>query len=88
MEQLTKMLTTFSNKQCHDARFENIKYQLTGQEIESILHPGQATTMHGLLKYPDDFCKYQGLNQLSKGYTSHPRRKQLRLGHKKKVHHL
>ena len=44
--------------------FNNIKYQLAGQEIESILYPGQATTMLGLLKYPDDFSKSQGLNQL------------------------
>ena len=44
--------------------FKNIKYQLSGQEIESILHPGQATTMLGLLKYPDDFSESQGLNQL------------------------
>ena len=44
--------------------FENIKYQLSGQEIESVLNPGQATTMLGLLKYPDDFSKLQGLNQL------------------------
>ena len=43
---------------------KNIKYQLSGQEIESILNPGQATTMLGLLKYPDDFSKSQGLNQL------------------------
>ena len=44
--------------------FKHIKYQLSGQEIESILNPGQATTMLGLLKYPDDFSKSQGLNQL------------------------
>ena len=44
--------------------FKNIKYQLSGHEIESILNPGQATTMLGLLKYPDDFSKSQGLNQL------------------------
>ena len=31
--------------------FCNIKYQLSGQEIESLFHPGQATTMLGLLKY-------------------------------------
>ena len=37
--------------------FKNIKYQLSGQETESILHPSQATTMLGLLKYPDDFSK-------------------------------
>ena len=31
--------------------------------IESLNYPGQATTMRGLLKYPDDFSKAQGLNQ-------------------------
>ena len=44
--------------------FNNIKYQLSGQEIETILHPVQATTTLVLLKYPDDFSKSQGLNQL------------------------
>ena len=44
--------------------FKNIKYQLSGYEIESILNTRQATTMLGLLKYPDDFSKCQGLNQL------------------------
>ena len=32
--------------------------------MESINYPGQATTMVGLLKYPDDISKAQGLNQL------------------------
>ena len=32
--------------------------------MESINSPGQATTMLGLLKYPDDFSKAQELNQL------------------------
>ena len=32
--------------------------------IESLNYPGQATTVHGLLKYSDDFSKAQGLNQL------------------------
>ena len=32
--------------------------------IESLNYPGQATTMLGLLKYPDDFSKAQGLNEL------------------------
>ena len=32
--------------------------------IESLNYPGQATTMLGLLKYPDDFSKAKGLNQL------------------------
>ena len=44
--------------------FSNISYRLSNQEIESVHHPGQATTMLGLLKYPDDFSKAQGLNPL------------------------
>ena len=32
--------------------------------MKSINYPGQATTMLDLLKYPDDFSKAQGLNQL------------------------
>ena len=44
--------------------FSNIKYRLSGQEIESLFYPGQATTILGLLKYPDDFSKSVGLNQL------------------------
>ena len=54
--------------------FSNIKYQLSGQEIESLYYPGQATTMLGFLKYPDDFQKSQGLNQLwykDMGATAH-----------------
>ena len=43
---------------------ESIQYELSGQVIEKTLYPGQATTMLGLLKYPDDFSKSQGLNQL------------------------
>ena len=44
--------------------YKNIKYQLSGQDIETVMHPGQVITMLGLLKYPDDFSKSQGLNQL------------------------
>ena len=44
--------------------FKRIRYDLSGQEIENIMHPGQATTMLGLLKYPDDFYKSKELNQL------------------------
>ena len=44
--------------------FKRIRYDLSGQKIESLAHPGQATTMLGLLKYPDDFSKSKGLNQL------------------------
>ena len=40
--------------------FSNIKYQLGGNEIESVNYPGQATTMMGLLKYESS---YPGLGQ-------------------------
>ena len=44
--------------------FSDIRYHLASHEIEVLQNPGQATTMLGLLKYPDDFTKSQGLNQL------------------------
>ena len=44
--------------------FKRIRYDLSGQEIENIVNVGQATMMLGLLKYPDDFSKSKGLNQL------------------------
>ena len=44
--------------------FSRIEYHLSNQLIESINYPGQANTMLGLLKYPDDFSKAQSLNQL------------------------
>ena len=44
--------------------FSRIEYHLSNQLIESFNYPGQATTMLGLLKYPDDFSKAQGVNQL------------------------
>ena len=44
--------------------FKRIGYELSGQEIENIMNVGQATMMLGLLKYPDDFSKSKGLNQL------------------------
>ena len=42
--------------------FSNISYRVSNQEIESVHHSGQATTMLGLLKYSDDFSKTQCLN--------------------------
>ena len=45
-------------------RFSRLEYHLSNQLIESLNYPGEATTMLGLLKYPDDFWKAQGLNQL------------------------
>jgi len=56
------VITLTNNAMMHV--FSNIKYQLSGQEIESVFHPVQATTMLRLLKYPDDFQKSEGLNQL------------------------
>ena len=44
--------------------FKNIKYLLSEKTIEEVNYPGQATTMLGLLKYPDDFNKSHGVNQL------------------------
>ena len=44
--------------------FSDVRYHLASHEIEVLQNPGQATTMLGLLKYPDDFTKSQGLNQL------------------------
>ena len=44
--------------------FSDVRYHLASHEIEVLQNPGQATTMLGVLKYPDDFSKSQGLNQL------------------------
>jgi hypothetical protein len=44
--------------------FSQISYKLADKDIESVNHPGQATTMLGMLKYPNDFQLAQGLNQL------------------------
>ena len=52
--------------------FKSIQYRISGQVIKTILYPGQATTMLGLVKYPDDSSKSQGLNQLwYKDTTTH-----------------
>ena len=44
--------------------FSDIRYHLASHEIEVLQNPGHATTMLGLLKYPDDFNKIFGMNQL------------------------
>ena len=44
--------------------FSDVRYHLASHEIEVLQNPGHATTMLGMLKYPDDFTKTQGLNQL------------------------
>jgi len=56
------VITLTNNAMMH--LFNNIKYQFSGQEIESLFHPGQAAAVLGLLKFPDDFQKSTGLNQL------------------------
>ena len=50
--------------------FSRIEYHLSNQLIKSLNYAGQATTMLGLLKYPDDFSKAQGLNQLWYKHTA------------------
>ena len=44
--------------------FSDVRYHLASHEIEVLQNPGHATTMLGLLKYPDDFSKSFGINQL------------------------
>ena len=44
--------------------FSQITYKLSNETIEAVFYPGQATTMLGMLKYPNDFQLAQGLNQL------------------------
>ena len=43
--------------------FSNIKYILGDQEIESLNHPGFASTMFGMVKQPFDYAKGTGLNE-------------------------
>ena len=44
--------------------FDNIKYELSSTEIESVYQPGQATTMFGLLTKNLNFNEGGGLNSL------------------------
>ena len=43
--------------------FDNIKYSLSGQEIESLNNPGRATTMLGLAKYSTSYNDGPGLSK-------------------------
>ena len=45
----TKLITLTNNALMY--LFDNIKYELSGQEIESLYHPGHATTILGMAKY-------------------------------------
>ena len=44
--------------------FNQISYQLSNQDMETIFELGQATTMLGYLKYPVEFHLGEGMNQL------------------------
>ena len=44
--------------------FSDVRFHLASHEIEVLQNPGYASTMLGLLKYPDDFNNSQGINQL------------------------
>ena len=44
--------------------FNQISYQLSNQDVETIFEPGQSTTMLGYLKYPVEFQLGEGMNQL------------------------
>jgi len=50
--------------------FKSVRYQLDRQDLEYINNPGHASTMMGLLTYPDDYGKSRGLNQLWSKDTS------------------
>ena len=43
--------------------FSDVRYHLASHEIEVLQNPGYATSILGMLKYPDDFNKSHGLNQ-------------------------
>ena len=43
--------------------FSDVRYHLASHEIEVLQNPGHASLMLGMLKFPDDFSKSQGLNQ-------------------------
>jgi len=44
--------------------FKSIKYQFDGQDLEYLNNLGHASTMMGLLTYPDDYGESRGLNKL------------------------
>ncbi|XP_065682279.1 uncharacterized protein LOC136095508 [Hydra vulgaris] len=44
--------------------FDRIEYKLYDSVVESVSFPGKATTMLGMLKYPNDFQQSKAMNQL------------------------
>ena len=49
------VITLFNNGILH--LFNRIFYYMSNQEIETVSYPGQATTMLGMLKYPEFFSR-------------------------------
>ena len=68
--------------------FSDVRYHLASHEIEVLQNPGHATTMLGMLKYPDDFTKSQGLNQLWLPDTNNDADIENNLGFKKRHQHI
>ena len=68
--------------------FSDVRYHLASHEIEVLQNPGHATTMLGMLKYPDDFTKSQGLNQLWIPDTNNDADIANNLGFKKRHQHI
>ena len=68
--------------------FSDVRYHLASHEIEVLQNPGHATTMLGMLKYPDDFTKSQGLNQLWLPDTNSDAEIVNNLGFKKRHQHI
>ena len=44
--------------------FKRVRYDLAEKAVETVQHPGQTTTMLGLLKYSTEFLKSNGINRL------------------------
>ena len=65
--------------------FSDVRYHLASHEIEVLQNPGHATTMLGMLKYPDDFNKSEGLNHLWAPDTNNDADIVNNLGYKKKT---
>ena len=68
--------------------FSDVRYHLASHEIEVLQNPGHATTMLGLLKYPDDFTKSEGLNHLWAPDTNNDADIVNNLGYKKRHAHI
>ena len=68
--------------------FSDVRYHLASHEIEVLQNPGHATSMLGMLKYPDDFNKSEGLNQLWAPDTNNDADIVNNLGYKKRHSHI